>query len=112
MFKSVVLDREVLNIAIRAQCDIRAEVADFEMNTYRKAAYRQYILWKYGKLGKGNRRARPSCVIRLVSQTYPAPDGEYMGFRQNTLNSNSSSKALIFRNFNNNTVRYITLNFY
>ena len=49
MFRNVVLDREVLNIAIHAQCDIRAEVAEFEMNSYRKAAYRQYILWKYGK---------------------------------------------------------------
>ena len=82
MFRNVVLDREVLNIAIRARCDIRAEVAEFEMNSYRKAAYRQYILWKYGKLGKGNRRVCPSCVVRLVRQTYPAPDGEYMGFRR------------------------------
>lgn len=72
MFRNVVLDREVLNIAIRARSDIRAEVADFEMNSYRKAAYRQYILWKYGKLGKGNRRVCPSCVVRLVRQTYPA----------------------------------------
>lgn len=82
MFRNVVSDREVLNIAIRARCDIRAEVADFEMNSYRKAAYRQYILWKYGKLGKGNWRVCPSCVVRLVRQTHPAPDGEYMGFRR------------------------------
>ena len=37
MFRNVVLDSEVLNIAIRAQCDIRAEVADFEMNSFCKA---------------------------------------------------------------------------
>lgn len=77
-----VLDREVLTIAIRARCDIRAENADYEMNSFRKAAYRQFILWKYGKLGKGNRRVCPSCVVRLVRQTYPALDGQYMGFRR------------------------------
>ena len=82
MFRNIVLDREVLNIAIRAQCDIRAEVAHFEINSYRKAAYRQYILWKYGKLGKGNQRVCPSCVVRLVRQTYPSSDGEYVGFRR------------------------------
>ena len=82
MFRNIVLDREVLNKAIRARCDIRVEVADFEMNSYRKAAYRQYILWKYGKLGKGNRRVCPSWGVRLVRQTYPSSDGEYMGFRR------------------------------
>ena len=82
LFRNIVLDREVLTIAIRARCDIRAENADYEMNSFRKAAYRQFILWKYGKLGKGNRRVCPSCVVRLVRQTYPALDGQYMGFRR------------------------------
>ena len=81
MFRNIVLEREVLNIAIRARCDIRAQVADFEMNSYRKAAYRHYLLWKYGKLGKCNPRVCPSCV-GLVRQTYPSPDGEYKGFRR------------------------------
>lgn len=82
LFRNIVLDREVLTIAIRARCDIRAENADYEMNSFRKAAYRQFILWKYGKLGKSNRRVCPSCVVRLVRQTYPALDGQYMGFRR------------------------------
>ena len=50
--------REVLTLAIRARFDIRAE--DYSSNSYRKAAYREYCLWKYGKLGKGNRRVLPS----------------------------------------------------
>ena len=110
MFRNVVLDREVLNIAIHAQCDIRAEVADFKMNSYRKAAYRQYILWKYGKLGKGYRRACPSCVVRLSETNISCSWWRIYGI-QNTLNSNSSSKVLIFRNFNNNKDCYITINF-
>ena len=56
MFENICLDREVLTLAIRARCDIRAEEPDYSSNSYRKAAYRQYCLWKYGKLGKGNRR--------------------------------------------------------
>ena len=69
------------------------------------------ILWKYGKLGRGNQRACPSCIVRLVRQTYILL---LMGniWIQKTLNSNSSSKALVFRNFNNNKDCYITLNFY
>ena len=82
MFRNDVLHREVLNIAIRARCDITEEDADFEMNSYRKAAYHEYILWKYEKLGKGNRRVFPSCVVSVVRQIYPAPDGECMGFRR------------------------------
>ena len=82
LFRNIVLDREVLTIAIRARSDIRAENADYEMNSFRKAAYRQFILWKYGKLGKGNRRVCPSGLVRLVRQTYPVLDGQYMGFRR------------------------------
>ena len=82
MFRNVVLDREVFNIAIRARCDIRAENTDFEMNSYCKAAYPEYILWKYEKLDKGNRRVCPSCVVSVVRQIYPALDREYMGFRR------------------------------
>jgi len=61
-------------------CDIRAEERDFSMNWFRLAAYRQYILWRYGKLGKGNRRVCPSCVVVVVRSVYPSADGVYMGF--------------------------------
>ena len=56
MFNTVCLDREVLQLAIRARCDIRADEPDYSTQSYRKAAYRQYTLWKFGKLGRGNRK--------------------------------------------------------
>ena len=56
MYQNICLDREVLTLAIRARFDILAEEPDYSTNSFRKAAYRQYCLWKYGKLGKGNRR--------------------------------------------------------
>ncbi|KAK3741583.1 hypothetical protein QZH41_012531 [Actinostola sp. cb2023] len=81
MFNNICLDREVLNLAIRARCDIRADEPDYATTSYRKAAYRQYCLWKYGKLGRGNRRVLASCVVLTIRRAYPAPDGEYLGFR-------------------------------
>lgn len=60
------------------------ETADFTSNEYRKAAYRQYTAWKYGKLGQGNRRVAPACVVRMIRQKYPNPPGvPYMGFKPN-----------------------------
>ena len=82
MFNTVCLDREVLQLAIRARCDIRAEEPDYSTQSYRKAAYRQYTLWKYGKLGRGNRKILPSCVVLVIRRVYRAPDGNYMGFRR------------------------------
>lgn len=81
MFHTNCLDRGVLELAIRARCDIRADLPDYSTQSYRKAAYRQYTLWKYGKLGRGNRRVLPSCVVTMIRHSYPAPDGRYMGYR-------------------------------
>ena len=67
-------------LAIRARCDIRVEPLDFSMSSFCKAAYRQFILWEHGYLGKGNRRIIPSCAVKKVREQYPAPDNVYMGF--------------------------------
>ena len=82
MFNNICLDRRVLELAIRARCDIRADLPDYSTQSYRKAAYRQYTLWKYRKLGRGNRRILPSSVVTMIRQGYPAPYGWYMGYRQ------------------------------
>ena len=81
-FENVCTDRDVLIMAIRGRSDIRAEEADYSMNSFRKAAYRQYILWRYKKLEKGNRRVCPSCVVLAIRHLYPAEDGIYMGFKR------------------------------
>lgn len=81
-FQNTCTDRDVLVMAIRGRCDIRAEEPDYSTNSFRKAAYRQYILWRYKKLGRGNRRVCPSCVVLAIRHIYPAEDGIYMGFRR------------------------------
>ena len=81
-FRNICIDREVLIMAIRSRCDIRVEEPDYSTNSFRKAAYRQFIIWGYKKLGKGNRKVCPSCVVLSIRLIYPANDGVYMGFKR------------------------------
>ena len=37
---------------------------------------------QYKKLGKGNRKVCPSCVVLAIRLIYPANDGVYMGFKR------------------------------
>lgn len=53
----LVLDEAVLSIAQRYWEDVLAVSRDQDVNRgYRHSAYRQFILWHYGRLGAGNRR--------------------------------------------------------
>ena len=80
-FANICLDRDILEVCIKARCDIRADEFNFSMESFRKAGYRQFALWRYGKLGRGNRKVIPACAVRRIRTQYPAPDGRYMGFR-------------------------------
>jgi len=80
-FTNICLDRDILEVCIKARCDIRADDFNFSMESFRKAGYRQYAMWTYGKLGRGNRRVLPACVVLMIRRAYPAPDGRYMGYR-------------------------------
>ena len=81
-FDGVVLDRSVLSVAIISRSDLFADDPDYSPASYRKAAYRQFIMWYHGHLGRGNRRVVPSCVVWRVRDEYPAPDGIYLGFKE------------------------------
>lgn len=69
-FSNICPDRDILEVCIKARCDLRADEFNFSMESFRKAAYRQYALWTYGKLGRGNRRVIPAYVVRMIRQTY------------------------------------------
>ena len=81
VFDKICIDWDALKLQIMAKCDLRAEPMEFIMNAYRKAGYQQFALWKYGKLGTGNRRSLPLCVLTMIRKAYPSPDDVYMGFK-------------------------------
>lgn len=80
-FFKLCLDPDVLQLAIRNSGDIRNDREDNSTRAFRKAAYRQFILDRYGYLGKGNRRVCPSCVVTAIRSKYPSQTGVYMGFK-------------------------------
>ena len=50
-FANLVLDRATLDIAIVHRIDFFVGSPDYSPANYRKVAYRQYIIWKFGYLG-------------------------------------------------------------
>jgi hypothetical protein len=81
-FAKICLDPDVLELCIRNTSDIRNDREDSSTRSFRKAAYRQFILARHGYLGKGNRRVCPSCVVIKIRQHYPSVTGVYMGYRE------------------------------
>lgn len=81
-FETIVLDRDVLSVAIVNRSDNFADEPDYSPSSYTKAAYHQWIMWQIGCTGRDNRRVVPSCVVWAVRNRYPAPDGIYLGYRE------------------------------
>jgi hypothetical protein len=48
--------------------------------SYRFHAYRNYISFVHGHLGRGNRKVIPACVVAYIRSQWPEPDGNYRGF--------------------------------
>lgn len=85
-FHLICLNHTVLTVTIHNRADIRADHIDYSPSSYRKAAYRQYILWRHGYLGSGVRRVIPSYAVLCVRSWYPS----LYGF-QRVLNFNHPS---------------------
>ncbi len=54
----------------------------------RLAAYRQFTIWVYDRLGKHNRQVIPACVVNKIRQTFPRAEQvldddeeQYIGFK-------------------------------
>lgn len=77
----VVLDPLVLGVARAYRNELLGGGRQIEPNNAnRHAAYRQFVLRRYGRLGNRNRRAIPSCVVCRIRDTFPDPFGIYVGY--------------------------------
>ena len=81
LFRLLVLDGNVLEIAMRYREDVLVLDNVRNNENFRHAAYRQYVLWQHGRLGRGNRRVVPSCCVVAIRARYPSPNGIYTGYR-------------------------------
>ena len=81
-FQIICLHYSVLTLAIHNCEDVYADGVPYSQARYRKAAYRQYVLNKYGHLGSGNRRIIPSCIVWCIRNKYPDEHGHYSGFKE------------------------------
>ena len=68
-FQLVILDMNISRVMLLQM------IWDYSPSSYRKEAYRL-------ALGRANRRVVPSCIVCAVRDKYPAPDGQYLGFKE------------------------------
>ena len=81
LFPQIVLDANILDIAMRYREDVLVLDNARNNENFRHAAYRQFVLWQHGHLGRGNRRVVPSCCVIAIRARYPSPNGIYTGYR-------------------------------
>ena len=79
------LSEPVLRTVLECIHDLRGDYHEKKNNNFRFAAYKQFIWWVYGKLGRGVRKRIPSCVMWAIRETYPSGDGEYVPYAERDL---------------------------
>ncbi|XP_060576426.1 P2X purinoceptor 7-like, partial [Ruditapes philippinarum] len=92
----ICLDPEVLAIGQAYYRDMlgrhRQHMEDYN-KTMRHSGYRNFTLWRHGRLGAGVRRVIPSCCVRRIRDTFPSASGTYTGlFQEDMFDSNTTAK--------------------
>ena len=83
-FESVCLNKYVLQAAIGAWKEYNYDKKGLDVKNYRFLAYRQYIAWSHGYLGKKRRRPLPNCVIIAIRKRFPDPNNIYVPYSELT----------------------------
>ena len=74
-------DEGALRIALRMLNEFFVEEVEIlNNNSLRHAGYRNFVLWQYGRIGRGHRVVIPACVVQAIRNAYPNPNGIYTGF--------------------------------
>ena len=68
-FRDVCLNRNVFEAALGSWRQMTDEPVEKSNKSYRFIAYRQYIFWIFGWLGKDVRNVIPSCVVSKIRIT-------------------------------------------
>ncbi len=71
----------ILDLAMAHYNDFMVYDQVRDNKAYRHQAYRQFVLQRFGKLGQGNRKVVPSCVLLAIRNRFPDPEGTYTGFK-------------------------------
>ena len=79
-FSSICLNKDVLEVALEGWNDIRGDNKDYKNENYRFIAYRQFIWWCHGHMGKNNRTPLPNCVLRKIREVFLDPNNYYVPY--------------------------------
>ena len=75
----------MLQVNMAYWADIFVQNPGEDMAALRHAAYRQFVLWRHGRLGANVRRVIPSCVVVRIGDKFPSASGVYTGFQVSRL---------------------------
>ena len=70
-FKSECWNKHVLTTALATWDDFYHDNKDLKNKNFRFIAYKQYLSWSYGYLGKKNRKPLPNCAVTVIRPTFP-----------------------------------------
>ena len=78
-FETLCINKLVLENVLTGLHESRGDHMEktWSNRSLRYAAYKQFIWWVFKSLGKGNRRAFPSCALWRIRKLYPEPNREY-----------------------------------
>ncbi|XP_021359109.1 P2X purinoceptor 7-like [Mizuhopecten yessoensis] len=80
-FDAVCLNIYVLQTAYLTFRQYHGQLTDDENKRNRYIAYRQFVRWCWGWLGRHVRIRLPACAVTCIRNAFPAPDGQYNGFK-------------------------------